>query len=77
MMLQNNALCYGKTKAGASDFPRSGFIDAVESLVDLVKGILRNTHSGVLDADIEIIGIRIDRDADFSVVPVIFDGVLH
>ena len=77
VMLQNNTLCYGKAKAGASDFPRPGFIDTIESLVDLVEGILRNTYAGVLYAYIEIVGIRIDRDKDFSVIPVILDGVLN
>ena len=76
-MLQNDTLCNGKAKAGASDFPRPGFVDAVESFIDLVKGILRDTDARILDAYVEIVGISVDRNAHFSVIPVVFDSVLH
>ena len=77
VMLQNDAFCNGKTKAGAPDLPRPGFVDAVESFVDLIKGVLRNSDTRILDTDIEIIGISVDRNADFPVIPVILDRVLH
>ena len=77
MVLQHNALCDGKAKTRAADFLGPGFVDAVESVVYFVKRVLRNADSGVLDADIEIVGIRVDRNSHFAVVPVVLDRILN
>ena len=75
-MLQHNAFCDRKTQTRAADFLRPGFVDAVKSLIYFVKGVLRNSDACIFHADVEVIGIRIDRDSHFSVIPVILDSVL-
>ena len=77
VVLQYDALGNGEAQTGPADFPGSGFVDAIEPLIDLIKGILRDSDTGILDTDIEVIGICIDRHPDFAVVPVILYGVLN
>ena len=77
VVLQDDALCDGKTKSRASHFSGSGFIDAIEPVVDLVQGILRDADTGILHNDIEVVGIRVDRHAHLSVIPVVLDRVLN
>ena len=76
VVLQDDALCNGKTKACSADFSRPGFVDPVESLINLVQGILRDADACVLNTDIEVVGIRVDGHSDLAVVPVVFDRVL-
>ena len=76
VMLQDNTLCNGKAKACSADFPRPGFVDPVEPLIDLVQGVLRNTHARVLNTDIEVVGIGVERHSDFSVIAIVLDRVL-
>ena len=75
VVLQDNTLGDGKAKARSADFSRSGFVDPVESLVDLVEGILRDSDAGVLDTDVKVVGIRVDGHSDFAVIPVVFDRI--
>ena len=77
VMLQYDALCDGQSQTGAANFLGPGLVDAVESLIYFVQRVLRDAHAGILHADIEIIGIGIDRNSHFAVISVVFDRVLH
>ena len=59
VMLQDNTLCNGKAKACSADFPRPGFVDPVEPLIDMLLGLLRDPHSVVLYGKIEelVVGV--------------------
>ena len=76
-MLQDDALGDGQSESCSADFPRPGLVDAVESLIYFVQRILRDPDAGILDAHIEVIGIRIDRHSHLAVVSVVLDGILY
>ncbi len=41
----------GKPQAGASQFPRAGFIDPIEALEDPTQILLRDADAGISDGD--------------------------
>ena len=62
-----------ESKAGATEFSTSWFIDTVEALKDTGKGFFWNTDTGVLDGK-EVFFFH-KRDENFSVLFVVTDGV--
>ena len=77
VVLQDNTFGDGETESCAANLSGSGFIYSVETIIDLVEGVLRNSDAGIFHTDVEVIGIRVDSKADFAVIPIVFDGVFH
>ena len=78
-MHQYGISCNRKSQSGSSDLTGMGFIHPVKSFVNMIQRLLRNTDSGIFYFQVEILVIRIQRYVypALSVIPVIFDCILH